>query len=92
MSGTLGLHISEAGIVAVIADAETDPTAATVVPLGASSPAAARAVAAGPDGTVLVGDAAAGPMTPEESTGCASIGAEPSLLGLLFGWFVWRRR
>ena len=60
MSGTLGLHISEAGIVAVIADAETDPTAATVVPLGASSPAAARAVAAGPDGTVLVGDAAAG--------------------------------
>jgi hypothetical protein len=59
MSETLGLHIGEAGIVAVIANAEADPTAATIVPLGTSSPAAARAVAAGPDGTVLVGDAAA---------------------------------
>ena len=59
MSKTLGIHIGEGGIVAVIADAEADPTAATVVPLGTSGPAAARAVAAGPNGTVLVGDAAA---------------------------------
>ncbi len=59
MSETLSIHIGEAGIVGVIADAEADPTAATVVPLGSPGPAASRAVAAGPDGTVLVGDAAA---------------------------------
>jgi len=60
MSETLGIHLGSDGIVGVIADAEVDPTAASVLPLGTHGPAAARAVAAGPEGTVLVGDAATG--------------------------------
>lgn len=58
MSEALGIHISERGIAAVLADAEGD-TEPVVLELGDSGPAAASAVAAGPDGAVLVGDVAA---------------------------------
>ncbi len=58
MSEVLGIHISDRGIVGVIADAQTDADP-IVLELGENDLAAATAVAAGPDGAVLVGDAAA---------------------------------
>lgn len=58
MSEALGIHISAQSIVAALADAEGDGDP-IILELGEGDIAAAAAVAAGPDGAVLVGDAAA---------------------------------
>lgn len=64
MTETLGIHLDATGISAAVATA--DPSRApTVLFLGTNRETAASAVAAGPDGAVLVGDAAvdaAGPV------------------------------
>ena len=59
MTETLGIHVTDAAIAATVGSDDPSRPPITVM-LGASGPTAAAAVAAGPDGAVLVGDAALG--------------------------------
>lgn len=56
MTSTLGIHVGTHTIAAAVAAG--DPPRARALALGTSAATTAAAVAAGPDGTVLVGDAA----------------------------------
>ena len=56
MTSTLGIHVGPETIAAALAEGE--PPQAREILLGSTGPTTASAVAAGPDGAVLVGDAA----------------------------------